>query len=260
MTNPRNQSPEHLHLVRLALSWAQDNRYPIAAAEVTVPQFRIRLDVAAYRPARGTEGRMDETSGKRRSASIAALGMTAIFECKASRPDYLRDSRSITATVERLKRLAARKARYEEQLKIHYPSIRNGDSLFAEYETLNFERPGYEAYQRVIEETGMLSARLHGKTKFERLTKWGAANLQYIVAESGLFRDHELPAGWGLLLRDGDRLELAVRPIFHEVAEAQRLAVLHRIAMAGTRSVQAANGILAGNEEPAPSPKLPGAE
>ena len=88
--------------------------------------------------------------------AVAAVGLTAIFECKASRPDYLRDCRSVCAITERLAALAARKARHEETLKIHYPSIRNGDSLFAEYETLNFERLGYGIYQRVLDGIGRL--------------------------------------------------------------------------------------------------------
>lgn len=247
MPNPRSESPEHFQLKRLALIWVRENGYAAAAAEVTLPQFRFRLDLAAYRPAAVRATRLDERSGKERRVSVTALGTTAIFECKASRPDYLRDSRSMAATFERLKTLAARKARHEETLRMHCPSIRNGDSLFPEYETLNFERPGWEAYQGVLDEMGMLSARLHGKTKFDRLTKWGAANLQYVVAEQGIFSGHELPAGWGLLLRHGDALELVSLPVFREVGEAQRLNLLHRIAMAGTRAVNAAHGIAAGD-------------
>jgi hypothetical protein len=249
MPNPRSESPEHFQLKRLALIWVRENGYAAAAAEVTLPQFRFRLDVAAYRPATTRTTRHDAKTGKERRISVAAIGTTAIFECKASRPDYLRDSRSMAATVERLKTLAARKARHEETLQIHCPSIRNGDSLFPEYETLNFERPGWEPYRRLLDEMRVLSARLHGRTKFDRLTKWGAANLQYVVAEKGLFRAHELPAGWGLLLRNGGVLELVSRPVFHEVGEAQRLALLHRIAGAGTRAVNAAFGIRAADND-----------
>ena len=179
--------------------------------------------------------------------AAAAVGLTAIFECKASRPDYLRDCRSVCAITERLAALAARKARHEETLKIHYPSIRNGDSLFAEYETLNFERPGYEVYQRVLDDMRRLAARLHSNTKFDKLTAWRAANVRYVVAEPGLFAEHELPADWGLLVREGDDLKLVRLPIFHEVEAAQRLALLHRIALAATR---AANRAVEGTASP----------
>jgi hypothetical protein len=165
------------------------------------------------------------------------VGATVVFECKVSRPDYLRHARSVVKTLEDLERFTARKLRLEEVLRIHFPSIRNGDSLFPEYETLNFERPGYEDYQDVLEEIRRLSFQLHAKTKFDKLTKWRAANLHYVVAEPELFRIHELPAGWGLLLRSGDTLTPVIRPVFQDVDESQRLTLLHRIALAGTRAV-----------------------
>ena len=64
--------------------------------------------------------------------------------------------------------------------------------------------------------------------------------MRYIVTEPGLFAGHELPADWGMLVRDGRELQLARLPVFHEVEEAQRLALLHRIALAATRAVQRA--------------------
>ena len=238
-----SESPEHLCLKRMALVWAQAAGYPIAAAEVSIPEFQIRVDVAAYRPAREIEMRWDEQRQKRRRVSVAALGMTAIFECKVSRPDYLRDAASIVKTRDRLEALAARRRRHEEILKLHYPSIRNGDSLFPEYETLDFERSGCDAYTRIIREVRRMSSRLHANTKFDRLTHWRAANLHFIVSEPELFRPHELPADWGLLARRGDALELVSRPVLHQPRPAQRLSLLHRIAMAGTRAANLRMGI-----------------
>ena len=146
-------------------------------------------------------------------------------------------------TRDRLEVLTRRKHTHEQTLKLHYPSIRNGDSLFPEYETLDFERPGYEIYQRLLREVRRLSARLHNQTKFEQLTQWRAANLHFLVAEPDLFHAHELPADWGLLLRREEHLELIVRPVLHTVSQPQRLALLHRIAMAGTRMENARQGI-----------------
>lgn len=105
-----------------------------------------------------------------------------------------------------------------------------------EFETLNFERPGYEPYQRVLDEIRQLGNRLHANTKFDKLTKWRAANLRYVVAEASLFTAHELPADWGLLVREGEELRLVQRPVFHEIEDAQRLTLLHRIAIAATRA------------------------
>ena len=131
------------------------------------------MDVAAYRPQRVRK----QKNGK--SVSCASIGVTAIFECKVSTSDFRRAARSIIATAERLQILHAKKLKIEEELKIFYPSIRNGDSLFQEFETLNFERPGYERYEKLMDEIRQLSSRLHENTKFEKLTKYGSANLYY---------------------------------------------------------------------------------
>ena len=70
----RSETAAHLELKRLALLWAQENGYPIAALEVSLPKCRYRADVAAYRPQRN-----------------GTLGHTVGFECKQSAPDLGRD-------------------------------------------------------------------------------------------------------------------------------------------------------------------------
>lgn len=229
------ESEAHRGLKALALGWAREQGFRIAAAEVSIPNRGVRIDVAAYRPARERKEKWNERLQRTRTVSCAAVGTTAIFECKAFRSDFRRDARSIAATLERLQVLHARRAKIEDELKIFYPSIRNGDSLFAEFETLNFERPGYERYEEVLGEIRQLSSRLHANTKFDRLTKYGSANLYYIVAEEEVLVPHELPARWGWLRRNGNRLELVATPVWHEVEEEQRLDFLHRIAAVGTR-------------------------
>jgi hypothetical protein len=237
MTEPStptaSETQAHRDLKRIALLWAQSNGFRIAATEVSLPNLRVRMDVAAYKPQRVKESR----AGAGSTASRPMVGVTVIFECKASRGDFMRDARSMKATVERMKMLCERKEKIEQELRIHYPSIRNGDSLFPEFETLNFQRPGYERYEKVIAEMGQLSTRLHANTKFDRLTNYAAANLFYVVADAGLFRPHEVPAGWGLLQRVGEGLDVITKPVWHEVGDDERLSFLHRISMAATRSV-----------------------
>ncbi len=237
------ESDAHKELKRLALAWAQAHGYRVAAAEVSLPNYRFRLDAAAYRPERVRIARLDDRLKTQRLIWEPTVGVTAAFECKASKPDYRRDARSIAATNEQLRTLHERKTRIEQELKLFYPSIRNGDSLFQEFESLNFERPGHERYQRTLEEISRLTSRLYANTKFDKLVKWGAANVFYVVTEPGLVLPHELPACWGLLVRSGSTLELIAKPLMQEVGEPERLSLLHRIALAATRAVNREHGI-----------------
>lgn len=239
------ESAAHKELKRLALIWAQMNGYRVAAAEVSLPNYRFRLDVAGYRPERVRISAPDRGLKTKRLVWQQMLGVTAVFECKASKPDFRRDARSLSTTLEQLKTLREQKTRIEQELRLFYPSIRNGDSLFQEFETLNFERPGHERYQQTLDEIRRLTSRLYANTKFDKLVKWGAANLFYVVAEPGTVLPHELPACWGLLVRDGASLSLASKPLLHEIGEPERLSLFHRISFAATRAVNREHGVTA---------------
>lgn len=239
----QSETAAHLELKRLALAWAQAQGFRVAAAEVSLPHYRFRLDVAGYRPQRIRATVRDERLKTGRLVWQPAIGVTAAFECKASKPDFRRDARSVAATDEQLKVLHARKTRIEQELRLFYPSIRNGDALFQDFETLDFERPGHERYQRTLDEISRATSRLYTNTKFDKLVKWGAANLFYVVAEPETVAVYELPACWGLLVREGGALRLVAKPVLHEVGEPERLSLLHRISLAATRAVNREHGV-----------------
>jgi hypothetical protein len=238
-----SESPAHLELKRLALIWAQANGYPITACEVSLPNLRFRLDVAAYRPGSVRTLKFDDRRGMHRPVTMPAVGLSAIFECKASRADLVRDCRNSARLLERIRELTELRAELEVHLKLHCPSLLKGDSLWPEYETAAFERSDHPPYVKVVKALATLSRQLHGQTKMENLFKWNAANLHYLVVEPDLVADHEIPVGWGLLVRDGQRLDLRVRPEFKPLPDEIRLAFLHRVAAAGTKSTNREAGV-----------------
>lgn len=237
------ESPAHLELKRLALIWAQAGGYPIAACEVSLPNLRFRLDVAAYRPGSVRILKPDARRNVTRLATLPAVGVSALFECKASRPDLVRDCRNSALLLERMKELSTLRAELEQQLKLNCPSLLKGDSLWPEYETAAFERSDHPPYLKVVRALATLSRQLHGQTKMENLFKWNAANLHYLVVEPELVADHEIPVGWGLLVRNGGRLDLRIRPEFKEIPDETRLAFLHRVAAAGTKATNRCAGV-----------------
>ena len=213
----RAETDAHLRLKRLALLWAQANGYSACAAEVSLPQCRYRADVAAYR------------------ARLREQTVTAIFECKQALPDLRRDNCEIAATRERLRSLQRRRDILEKHLRVHYPTLRTGDSLFAEYDSHDFDAIGHRGYRRVLRESAALENRLYGGTKFECLTRYRCANLFFLVLPNDLFRETEVPAGWGVLLEIDGMLNVARKPAWHDNAAQARVRLLQRIAVAGTR-------------------------
>jgi hypothetical protein len=221
----RAETEAHLRLKRQALLWAQANRYTACAAEVSLPQCRYRADVAAYR-------------SRPREHTV-----TAIFECKQALSDLRRDNCESATTRERLHSLSRRRELLEKHLRIHYPTLRTGDSLFAEYDSHDFDAIGHRGYRRVLRETAALQNRLYGGTKFECLVRYRCANLFFLVLPNELFRGGEAPAGWGVLVERNGSLNLARKPAWHDNLEKTRTRLLQRIARAGTRQVNRQLGI-----------------
>jgi hypothetical protein len=225
------ETANHTELKRLAINWARANGFGIVATEVSLPHLACRVDVAAYR---AENTRVCDPRTKR-NRSVPTIGATAVFECKQSRSDFLSDSRCAAVLTERLQKLHALRALYEESMQVHMPSLRCSDALFPEFDTFRYEAAGFEPYDYVTSRIRRLAGWLHRQTKFDDLQRWGAANLHFLVADPGVVREHELPTNWGLLVRDGEQLTLKERAVWQEVAEPQRLSVLVRIAQAATR-------------------------
>jgi hypothetical protein len=221
----RSETEAHVRLKRLALLWAQASRYTACAAEVSLPQCRYRADVAAYR-------------SRPREQTV-----TAIFECKQALPDLRRDNCETATTRERLRSLSRRREVLEKHLRVHYPTLRTGDSLFAEYDSHDFDAIGHHGYRHVLREFAALQNRLYGGTKFECLVRYRCANLFFLVLPNELFREAEAPPGWGVLVEANGSLTLLRRPAWHDNGEEARVRLLQRIAVAGTRQFNRAFAI-----------------
>ncbi len=226
------ESPAHRALKRLALFWAQKEGYRACGFEVMPPRCRFRADLAACRPAPA-----------KRAGDAPVIGATAIFECKQARSDFLMDSRSAAVTRQKLLALQARRETLERLLALHYPSLRCGDSLFPDFDSPDLSRLEHANYRGVLTRMARLQNRLYRHVKFETMSRYRCANLFYLVVEPGLLSPSEVPVGWGLLERVDTTLQLVQRPTLHPCGPSDRLALLQRIAAAGTRGLNAAQDV-----------------
>ena len=213
------ETARHARLKRLALVWAQAQGFSVCGIEVSLPRCRYRADMAAYR-------------GQRRE--IAA---TAIFECKQALCDLRRDNCDSELSGRQLEMICKRRQFLETHLRAHYPSLRNSDSLFPEFDLQSFTAIGHRGYARISRQLGTLQNRLYDCTKFEKLIRYRCANLFFLVVPEEIFRDREIPVGWGALVESNGALTLVRKPIWYETTEENRIRLLHRIALAGTRAL-----------------------
>src|ERR1700751_2178003 len=219
ITSRHGETVQHARLKQLAFIWAQTHGFSACAMEVILPRCRYRADVAGYR------------------SVPKQIGSTAVFECKQALCDLRRVNCHSESARLRLEAICNRRQLLEARLRTHYPNLHNGDSLFPEFDSENFSAIGHRGYARLVREMRALQNRLYDCTKFEKLIRYRCANLFFIVLPDQLFRASEVPVGWGTLVESNDALRLVRKPIRHESTAANRLHVLHRIALAGTRNL-----------------------
>jgi len=217
------ETPRHLGLKALAAEWAVGQGLPFVASEVSFPHRRFRVDVAACSPTRKVPSR------KPVSHLSSVLKAAVVFECKQVRGDLIRDNKRRALLSERLKTLEARRHRLETLLHVHLPHLANGEALFPEFDSYRLREHSHAGYQKLLREIRVAKRGVLDGTKFDRLLSYRVANLHYLVAEEKLIETYEVPTGWGLLLRRGDRLELLVEPLWQTIGVEEQVIFLQRM-------------------------------
>jgi len=116
----RGETERHAGLKRLAFLWAQAQGYSAVRYGSESAKLPVRADVAAYRLA------------------PKKIGSIAIFECKQALCDLRRVIVRARPPGSDSKRFPNAASFSKARLRAHYPNLRNGDSLFREFDLPDF--------------------------------------------------------------------------------------------------------------------------
>ena len=214
------ETTAHRDLKRLAVRWSLENGFASVGLEIGVPKSSFRADVAAVTaPCSSPNARV------------------ALFECKQSRPDLLRDSCDEPSLRDAAIAAADRLRSLRDLLATHRPDLRRGDMLFPEFAEFDFGTLRHAGLRRVEKHYAVLQRKLGLSVKFSRLARYRAADHLYLVTAPDLIGESELPANWGWLVREGDRLELRRAPVRLQTTVEMRMAWVEQLARAGTREL-----------------------
>ncbi len=240
------ESGVHRALKRLCVAYLRESGCCAVAMEVQSPVPRHRVDAAGY-----SDGPALADADRRRGA--ARTPRTFIVECKASRADFLRDTRDRDALLRRRASLERQRADLEREfIPAAEPHLLRGDGfLFPDLESWDFAASRLPAYREVLRELAQLDRALYGDTKFCVLAAWRLADHLLIAAPRGMIRPGEVPTGWGLIEFERDAIRavpataalggcsdawrVRIEPVEHQSPERRRVRLLRNIAVAGTR-------------------------
>jgi hypothetical protein len=232
----------HRLLKKAALVWALEQGYRAGGYEVRLPNSNFRADVAACRL-------------ERPASYECEIGLTAAFECKQARPDFLNDARPEAESLSRLAKLNRRRKKLEQLVGAHYPNLRQGDTLFPEFDRTDVSEIRHEGYRKVVAEIRTLESAIFGRTKFDRLVRYRCVDLCYLVIRPGILQADESPSVWGLLTpadenfdldaedAEAPPLQLLRKPQRIDAPETHRLELLHQLAVSGTWRLLREGGI-----------------
>lgn len=246
------ESNVHRALKRLSRGYLRAVDCCAVAAEVQSPVPKHRVDAAGW-----SDGPSVSDAARRRGATRTPA--TYIVECKASRADFLRDTRERDLLLRRRASLETQRADLERSfIPEAEPHLLRGDQfLFADLESWDFAASRLPAYREVLRELARVDRAIYGDTKFCVLAAWRLADHLLIAAPRGLVHPSELPRGWGLLecereairgreVEDGPPWRVRIEPEALQSPARRRVRLLRNIAVAGTRRTV--------RTHPAPSP------
>lgn len=183
----QSETALHFKLKQLAAQWAYERGFRSLAFEVSAPRSSFRVDVAAYRAFRNAD------------AAFCPSSLVAVFECKQSRSDLIKDNRRRSRLQEQLVTLQQRRIDLERLLRVHHPHLCRGDSLFPDYDTFDASLLEHQGYRSTLDKISRIHRQLRGGTKFDQMGRYELADLHYLVTPRHLIRAEETPVGWGLL-------------------------------------------------------------
>jgi hypothetical protein len=195
----------------------------------TAPKARVPAITGGVKTSTGSLSKMVADSRKAVPHVSSVLKAAVVFECKQGRGDLVRDNKRRALLSERIKTLENRKQKLESLLHVHLPHLANGESLFPEFDSYRLREHNHAGYKKLLREMRIAKRSVFDGTKFDRLFGYRVANLHYLVAEENLIEFHEIPMGWGLLIRRDDGLELVTKPVWQTIGVEEQLVFLQRI-------------------------------
>lgn len=233
MDNSPNSNDQYV-LQRATLAWLALHEAPTGVAvNVPIRKARTKVDIAAmWCPQPSTD------VSKRRNAMRLPAMRSAVFLCHTRREDCWPECSQRQDIAKERTAIQAMIESQQAAIRTKEPHLREGNVLFAEFASWNYQRSSDEHYHRLCERVAALDRMLYQGTRIERLAEAQAANQFYLVVPQRCVMPQELRDGWGLLWLDNKgRLELIKAAPEHPIGPGADYLFIHYLLSGGTQLV-----------------------
>lgn len=132
----------------------------------------------------------------------------------------------------------------EQEIRRSEPELRDGSTLFCEFEQWNYNESSNPAYRRCLRRIRKLEHAVFHGSRLERFRSAGAASELYLIVPENSVSPEALADGWGLVyIRPDLTFELIRKPETCEVSAEKRIRLALNISAAGMEDVLFSHGV-----------------
>jgi len=171
-------------------------------------------------------------------------GKTLIIEIRLDRDQCWPDCSGKEELLASLRELKSRKEELESRIREREPGLRDGDTLFEEFQSWNYlgtTDPEYHKCLRAIEKNEYA---LYRGSRFEQIRRALLAEYTYLAVPEHTVSPEEIAHGWGLLYISRQMEVFTVKEAIRwECPLENKLHLIHNIAAANLKDVLFAHGV-----------------
>ena len=169
---------------------------------------------------------------------LMAPDKTVIVEIRRNREQCWPDCSRQEELLPLLREKKNEKASLEAMLRKTEPELKDGDTLFPEFENWNYKLTKNRAYHKCLKQLEEIEHALYKGSRFEQIRRAYVADYLYLAVPTGTVAPEELADGWGLININPDMTaELVKKAEKWDCPERNKLHLIQHIAAACRKSL-----------------------
>ena len=169
---------------------------------------------------------------------LMAPDKTMIVEVRRNREQCWPDCSRQEELLPMLREKKDEKASIEAMLRKTEPELKEGDTLFPEFESWNYKQTKNRTYHKCLKQLEEIEHALYKGSRFEQIRRAHVADYLYLAVPAGTVSPNEMADGWGLVnIKPDMSIELVKEADRWDCPDRNKLHLIQHIAAACRKSL-----------------------